>query len=376
MNIKNLFLMLTVLLAAISSFAAEGEIFTDLNATVENPRKSEGDFIRLKSGRILFIYAEFYGGRGDASPAHLVSIFSDDAGKTWSEKPEMVVPNKGEQNVMSVSLLRLKSGKIAMFYLVKHGFHDCRPYLQISDDEANTWSEPQLTVAPPGYFVLNNDRVIQTSTGRLIMPLAFHRQRGASNTAHSSFDKRAIAMWFYSDDEGKTWRESDDWWALQAHTQTGMQEPGIVELSNGTLLSWARTDQNYQYACISTNDGKNWSAPQPTTLRSPTSPATIERLPGSSDLLAIYNDVSNVAPGNEKKRTPLVSAISKDNGKTWINQKVIEPDPDGWFCYTAMEFVDDAVLLAYCAGDKKEKLNSGLNRTRIRRIDISSLRGQ
>ena len=360
---------------ALNLFAAE-PIFTDLEATPENPRKSEGDFIRLKSGRILFIYTEFYGGRGDESPARLVSIHSDDGGRTWSEVPEVVVSNRGEQNVMSVSLLRLQSGKIAMFYLVKHGFHDCRPYLQTSDDEAKSWSEPRLTIAPPGYFVLNNDRVIQTSTGRLIMPLAFHRQKGPGNHSYASFDGRAIAMWFYSDDEGKTWKEADDWWALNAHTRTGMQEPGIVERENGHLWSWARTDQNYQYACLSTNMGKNWSAPQPTTLRSPASPATIERIPGTADLLAIYNDVSDVPPGRQRKRTPLVSAISKDNGKTWINHRVIESNPDGWFCYTAMDFLDDAVLLAYCAGDNREKLNSGLNRTRIRRVPLETLRGK
>lgn len=354
-------------------YTAEPAI-TDLNATPENPRKSEGDFIQLKSGRILFIYTEFYGGRGDASPARLVSIYSDDRGKSWSSEPEIVVSNTGRQNVMSVSLLRLQSGKIALFYLVKHGFHDCRPYLQISEDEAQTWSEPRLTIAPPGYFVLNNDRVIQTSTGRLIMPLAFHRQKGASQTAHSAFDGRAIAMWFYSDDEGKTWVEADDWRALNAHTRTGLQEPGIVELSNGHLWSWARTDQKYQYACISTNMGKNWSAPEPTTLRSPASPATIERIPGTSDLLAIYNDVSDVPPERDGKRTPLVAAISKDNGKTWSNRQVIESDPEGWFCYTAMEFVDDTVLLAYCAGDNRDKLNSGLNRTRIRRIPLDQLK--
>ncbi|MFN7141866.1 MAG: sialidase family protein, partial [Limisphaerales bacterium] len=239
-----------------------------------------------------------------------------------------------------------------------------------------SWSEPKLAVQAPGYFVLNNDRVIQTSSGRLIMPLAFHRQRGASTTDHSSFDGRAIAIWYYSDDEGNSWREADEWWALPMKTRTGMQEPGVVELSNGHLMSWARTDQRFQYACISTNDGKSWSAPEPTTLRSPVSPATIERIPGTSELLAVYNDVSSVDSKDERKRTPLVSAISKDNGKTWINHKRLESNPDGWFCYTAMEFVDDFVLLAYCAGDKNETLNTGLNRTRIRRVPLSFLAGQ
>ena len=32
-------------------------------------------------------------------------------------------------NVMSVSLLRLKSGAIAMFYLVKDSLTDCRPMM-------------------------------------------------------------------------------------------------------------------------------------------------------------------------------------------------------------------------------------------------------
>src|SRR5256885_2346681 len=54
-----------------------------------NPRNSEGDFIRLKSGRLLFVYTHFTGGSGDAASAFLASRFSDDAGKTWSDKDEV-----------------------------------------------------------------------------------------------------------------------------------------------------------------------------------------------------------------------------------------------------------------------------------------------
>ena len=36
-----------------------------------------------------------------------------------------------------------------------------------------TWSAAKLILQAPGYFVLNNDRVIQTSKGGLIVPLAF-----------------------------------------------------------------------------------------------------------------------------------------------------------------------------------------------------------
>ncbi len=354
---------------------AENKVAADLSPTKENPRKSEGDFIQLKSGRILFFYTEFYGGKGDHSPAHIVSIHSDDKGETWSQTPEVIVKNAGEMNVMSVSLLRLKSGRIAFFYIIKNGLHDSRPWVQFSDDEAQTWTKPTLVVDAPGYFVLNNDRVIQLQTGRLVVPVAYHRMKAKSLSNKSPFDGRAVALWYLSDDEGKTWVESDTWWALPMVTKTGLQEPGVVELADGSLFSWARTDQLYQYGCVSTDAGRTWSAPEPTTLRSPVSPATIERIPGSTDLLAVFNDHSGQFPHpGEGKRAPLVAAISKDGGKTWPHRKLIEDDPNGWFCYTAMEFVEDAVLLGYCAGNMSDKSVGGLNRTRIRKVKLDWLR--
>jgi sialidase-1 len=151
---------------------------------------------------------------------------------------------------------------------------------------------------------------------------------------------------------------------------SGLQEPGVVELENGQLFTWARTDQGAQYGLVSTDAGKSWTPPVPTELKSPTSPASIKRLPNSPNLLAVFNDHSGRFPFVKNKRTPLVAAISTDGGKSWPHVRPIEEDPDGWYCYTAMHFVDDAVLLAYCAGDSKV---GGLNRLRMRRIALSAL---
>jgi len=160
------------------------------------PRNSRGRSSTLKSGRILFLYTQFYGGGADESPARIVSVWSDDAGQNWSHEPRVVVENTGHQNVMSVSLLRLRSGGSGLFYLIKNSLHDCRPWMQLSTDEAETWSAPNLMVEAPGYFVLNNDRVIQLSTGRLIAPVGFHRGAAVRpRTASNSFDPRAIAFW-------------------------------------------------------------------------------------------------------------------------------------------------------------------------------------
>jgi Neuraminidase (sialidase) len=368
---RSLILVLSFAVLCVSALALElpGTVVLDYDPTPENPRNSEGAYLELKSGRIIFYYSQFFGGSRDHSPARIAGIHSDDRGKTWS-KPVTVLDDKSAANLMSVSLLRLASGRIAFFSCRKSDL-DCHPYVRISDDEAVTWSEPVRVVPAPGYFVLNNDRVIQTTAGRLIVPVAFHRSKIERGGIEKAFDPRGIDLWYLSDDEGKTWREADTWYGMHARSNTGLQEPGVVELADGTLFSWARTDQRSQYGCTSKDGGQSWTAPMATSLVSPTSPASIKRIPGSGDLLVIYNDHSGRHPfTTADRRMPLVSAISKDDGKTWSPSKVLEDAPDGGFCYTAIHFVDDAVLLAYCAGTRKE---GQLNRLRMRRIPLATL---
>ena len=121
-----------------SAFSAEeNSVVLNVEPTKENPRNSEGSFARLNSGRIIFYYTQFYGGAADESPARIAAIHSDDGGRTWSA-PQPIVENAGGNNVMSVSLLRLASGKLALFYLVKNSWIDCRPYLRLSTDEGAT----------------------------------------------------------------------------------------------------------------------------------------------------------------------------------------------------------------------------------------------
>src|SRR4051812_41892986 len=120
-----LWLSLALLLSA-RAHAQVGDVVLEFQPTPEYPRNSEGSFVRLKSGRLLYYYTQFYGGAKDASPARIAGIHSDDAGRTWSA-PETVLENSGGLNIMSVSLLRLASGKIAFFYLVKQSLIECHP---------------------------------------------------------------------------------------------------------------------------------------------------------------------------------------------------------------------------------------------------------
>ena len=349
-------------------------IVCQLDPSGDNLRNSEGSFVTLKSGRIVFAYSRFRGGHGDFEKCDIAAIHSDNAGLTWSE-PDILIQNSGAVNCMSVSLLRLQDGRIALMYIVKNGLHDCRPRIIFSDDDMKTWSKPVEPISAPGYFVVNNDRLVQTSTGRLIVPAAFHRMKSFDGLDFTKWEPRGIAFWFLSDDGGVTWNESATWWALPVHSDSGIQEPGVAELSGGRLLTWYRTSTGYQWRSCSRNDGESWSVPEQTEFASPTSPMSMKHIPGTDKLLAVWNDVSGrygLPPAAEESwgRTPLVCAAGDAaTAKSWTNHKVIENDPERGFCYTAIHFVDDAVLLAYCAGGKPTA--SVLDTLRIRRINKS-----
>ena len=75
-------------------------------------------------------------------------------------------------------------------------------------------------------------------------------------------------------------------------------------------------------------------------------------------------------PTGAGKRTPFNTAVSKDDGQTWEHKRTLDDDPHGWYCYTAIEFVDDRVLLGHCAGDRR---TGGLATTRITMFNVDWL---
>jgi len=330
-----------------------------------NPRNSEGAFVTLKDGRILFVYSHYTAGHGgDHDPAHLSARYSSDRGRTWAKDDRTIVENEGGMNVMSVSLLRLQSGEIALFYLLKNSERDCRPLMRISADEGTTWGNPTTCITDEtGYYVLNNDRAVQLKSGRLLLPVCLHTVAGSDK-----MDWQGTVMCYLSDDSGKTWRRSRT--AQKGYDAAGKritaQEPGVVELKDGRVMMFIRASGGCQYLAFSSDGGDLWSAPAPSSIKSPVSPASIKRLPSTGDLLLVWNDHANIPAELSKKRVPLSTAISKDDGKTWQQAKVLEGNPQGWYCYIAIHPVDDAVLLGYCA-------MSGLAHSRVTRVPVAWL---
>ncbi len=351
-------LLFAVLLGGSPAHADGIDTLLVIEPTKQYPRNSEGDIVRLKDGRLCLVYTRFTGGGSDHAAADIVTRTSADDGKTWSPD-RILVPNEGEKNVMSASIVRLPSGELLLFYLRKNGLDDCVSYVRRSNDEIETLSEPVRVVLDDGYHIVNNDRVVQLSTGRLVVPTSSHSSLQARE---KSFTKYGLPRAYLSDDGGKTWRHDKTPVPASLKQDVMLQEPGVVELNDGRLWMWMRTDTGFQYECFSDDGGEHWSSPKPSPLASPRSPATIERVPWTGDLLCVWNDHSGWHAFPEGKRTPFCLALSKDDGRTWSRSRVIEGDPDGWYCYTSMTFLKDRVILAYCAGDSEI---GGLNRLKV-----------
>lgn len=324
-------------------------------------RHSEGDFLRLRDGGIFFAYTRFFDNQRDNAPSAIVATISRDEGETWDTPQEIICADTfGVKNVMSVSLLRMQNGEIGLFYIAKERWF-VHIMLSRSADEGRSFSRHIECTLPdrPGWFVLNNCRAERLASGRLLLPLAYHRTGMDPQTGKTFFDSCACACMLYSDDDGETWQEAPE----VIHppftgSSSGLQEPGVIQLKSGDLWAYFRTDKLAQYEAFSRDGGLHWTVPQPSRFSSPLSPMKIARNPATQALYAFWNPVPNF-PGHSQTcegawlggRTPFVYATSADDGVTWSDEIVIEDDPRHGYCYPAVFFTRDGhMLAAYCAG--------------------------
>jgi sialidase-1 len=314
-------------------------------ATEKNPRYSEGSVALLNDGALLYATTEFVGGAADAATARIIARASRDGGRTWGES-RVLQENVGKQNVMSVTLRRLKpnvaDGPLGVFYLVKNGPTDLKVYLRVSDDEGKSFGKPVRVTDRPGYHVMNNDRVAVLSTGRIVCPVAW--------TEDVTKGGHFVSLCFFSDDGGKTWKKGRG--SVDA-PKRGAMEPEVVEIPGGTLLMIARTQSGHIATALSRDGGDRWGDVGQLPVKAPVAPATIRRIPATGDLLLIWNNTFDPKAGHGGKRTPLTAAISTDDGKTWKHVRDLEADADRAFAYTSIAFVRDCAVLTYYVSEPK-----------------------
>jgi sialidase-1 len=325
---------LTALAVTISQGRAQVDTDTIPRVTIakaspQNSRNSESDIIQLKDGRLLLAWTEFYAGNGnDDGAARIVGRISADRGDTWGDKYTLV-ENDGKCNVMEVNFLRLKSGNIALFYLQKNVevsagvTGDCRVMLRQSKDEGKTFGAAVQLTGEKRYIETASGRGLMLKSGRILLEC----------------EDLTSTFCLISDDDGATWHEGQ-----KVKPAAGScYEPAAVELRDGRVLLFMRTGLGGQFQAISSDGGETWSEATLSMLRGSSAPISIERIPTTGDLLAVWNhDVDH-----PRGRGVLTAAISQDEGQTWTHFRDLEKSTDDGFTYPSVTLVGDRALVTY-----------------------------
>jgi len=298
--------------------------------TNDNARNSEASAIKIKGDRVLLAWSDFYGGPTDFSAARISAVISSDSGRKWGEKFTLV-ENASVVNTMMPSFLRLQSGELALFYLKLEDVADSRIFVRKSYDEGTTWTGEICVTPDKGFHSPANDRCIQLRDGRIVMP-------DSVDTTFWPNSLNTQLRCYYSDDAGNTWQQGSG----DQEVPGGGAEPVIVERKDGSLLMIIRTRLSHIYHCDSFDLGDTWSVPKPMDLAAAYSPPNMKRIPNTGDLLLVWNHSLDI-----RKRSPLTSAISKDDGETWEHVRNLETNDKHAFAYPSITFLDDEVLLTY-----------------------------
>lgn len=339
-------------------------------ATPQSPRQGEGDLIERKDGSLLIVWSDWYDGRAqDHAPNRISARVSTDEGKNWGQRWTVVQPAMpypvlstfgldgpppgcsygewwtlqrdgavqriGGPSPRHPSLLRTRNGDLIMTCVELLPDMKKQEGLSVrrSTDDGQTWSEPKRISPDNDNAHLSNCACLRMlSTGRIIL----------SCREYVSGIRWPYCL--YSEDDGNTWQAGqhvpDPELPPEQKRGQNVNEPSVAELTDGRLLMTMRSIAGGQFFSYSSDGGETWTKPYLSPLRGVVSPAAIRRIPGTDDVLAIWNY-------GYAQRGPLVSAISGDGGKTWRHLKLVEQSQYHCFNYTSITFVGDKVYLTY-----------------------------
>lgn len=355
----------------------------DLPRSCQNPRNSEGDFAVLKDGSILFAYSRYHGSSNhDDASCDIAGLLSKDGGESFAPLGHLLAKaaSHDTQNIMSVSLLRLKDQTLCLLYLAKFGRKSALFLRRATGDaqDETVFGEAELVLkeTEETYYIINNSRVHLLPDGRLLLPVAHHPIEKKEDGSLVSNYYASARIYVYDPDSRKTEPFSPllTMRALDGG-KTGLQEPGVYRLKDGRLCAYFRTDRAFQYHCFADENGQGWTQPKPSPFTSPTSPMLIRQNPYSGKFYAVWNPIPEYngrldasARWIHAGRTPFVLAES-DDGLDFSPYIVLENEPDHGYCYPAICFLDaQTLLLSYCAGGPQDDMC--LTRTVIRKVRL------
>ena len=279
------------------------------------------------------LFLAYYGGDGEYEPGTAVYGMRRD-GSGWS-KPAALAQDPF-YSVGNPVVWQAPDGLVWLFYVVRPGdtWSTSRIAAKVSGDGARTWSDSTVISWEEGMMV--RSRPLALRDGAYLLPI--YRETG-HDTEKVGADTASLFLRF--DRETKQWSRSN-----LVFSRIGNLQPAAVELDDGTLLAYCRRggdydpgDDGYVVRTESTDGGRTWSSGVETEFPNPNAAVDLLRLQ-SGALLLVYNH-------SMTERTPLATAISDDNGRTFRRgPNIAEGDADFAYPY-ALQADDGAIHVVY-----------------------------
>lgn len=227
------------------------------------------------------------------------SLRSTDGGYTFTGIED--IPHR------NINMLVLQSGNVLTIH--RTGTNSSRRFVAyISSDGCKTFKGPYpINEDVNAYRTAMNGKVMQSSSGRIFF------------VSGETEDEANGALWiYYSDNGGVLWKKSRSEFNYQT-TGLNIQEGSVVELGNGLLRMYARTDSGFLLYSESTDNGKTWTMDlKESNFVSVVSAfnVTKDAATGAIYFAWEYNNICD-SEAIQYPRTRVGLAVSYDNAATW-----------------------------------------------------------
>ena len=297
---------------------------------------------RTPGGRL---WVAWFGG-GDSDKGFMLIAKSDDDGRTWSE-PQAVIhspmtPGGYRHRHLVGTLWTDPAGRLWWFFDNSIHYFDGRAgswatVCENPDADRPMWSTPRRIWHG---CTLNKPTVL--STGEWLLPISlWQRDHGIGEFIGTDLgrelDPHRMAHWFVSSDGGSTWSRRGGV-NIPCHD---FDEHMVVERADGRLVMFARTLYGMAQ-CESPDDGRSWSAPEPSPIPHVNARFFFRKLADGAWLLVKHGNMTEKPAG----RSHLTAWLSDDEGRSWCGGLLLDERagvsyPDGF------QAPDGRIFIAY-----------------------------
>ncbi len=336
----------------------------------------------------VLAWCEARKGGGDWSDIRILLRRSTDDGKTWSA-PQSIAEVEGpkRKNPFSTGLKGVdpthvtynnpvliagRDGTVHMLFCLEYE----RAFYQRSEDDGLTWSAPTEITASFEAFKRDYDwkvlatgpnHSIQLKSGRLVVPVWL--STGTGGNAH----RPSVTATIVSDDDGKTWQAGE---IAVPNTEEWINpnETVAVELKDGSVMLNVRSESKaHRRLVVTSPDGAtNWSTPRfDEALLEPICMGGLVRYEHGGESLLLFSNPHNLEggregepePGKSRARKNVSVKLSRDEGRTWAVNKLLEDGPSAYSDIAVTK--SGTILCFYGAGSKLSFAGSALRLARF-----------